>query len=109
MNRWNHLAQEARKQCGRHLPMLVAAPMPLTSWLNSELTFPRFLLDAQGSPFPLEILEATLLVGPEGGLTLEEKELAKSQGFECVSLSPLTLRSETAAIAALALLSRLKS
>jgi 16S rRNA (uracil1498-N3)-methyltransferase len=106
--RWTRLAQQARKQCGRPLPMIVSEPVPLRQWLNSELAFPRFVLDPQGALFPLELcLEATLLVGPEGGFTEEEKALAKGQGFESVSLGPIALRSETAAIASLALLARL--
>ena len=45
-----------------------------------------------------------LMVGPEGGLTEEEIFRATGMGFAPVSLGPLTLRSETAALAALSII-----
>ena len=45
-----------------------------------------------------------LLIGPEGGLAPEEAEAAIDRGFTAVSLGPRILRTETAAIAALAAL-----
>ena len=43
----------------------------------------------------------TLVVGPEGGLEVEEIELARAHGFVDVSLGPFVLRTETATTAAL--------
>jgi 16S rRNA (uracil1498-N3)-methyltransferase len=43
-----------------------------------------------------------LLVGPEGGLSERERELALSRGCEPLSLGPRVLRTETAPLAALA-------
>jgi 16S rRNA (uracil1498-N3)-methyltransferase len=43
-----------------------------------------------------------LLAGPEGGFTPEEVAVAKSGGFTPVRLGPRVLRTETAAVAALA-------
>ena len=43
-----------------------------------------------------------ILIGPEGGFAREEIKIAKDKGFRVASLGDLTLRSETAAIAALA-------
>ena len=43
----------------------------------------------------------TLLVGPEGGLSPVETQLAQSRGFKAVRLGPRILRTETAALAAL--------
>jgi 16S rRNA (uracil1498-N3)-methyltransferase len=45
-----------------------------------------------------------LLIGPEGGLAPEEGDAAMAQGFVGVRLGPRILRTETAAIAALAAL-----
>jgi len=42
-----------------------------------------------------------LLIGPEGGLSLAETQLAQSRGFRPVRLGPRILRTETAALAAL--------
>lgn len=46
--------------------------------------------------------EVVLLVGPEGGFSDEELKLAQNCGFVCVSLGPRVLRTETAAMAAMA-------
>jgi len=46
-----------------------------------------------------------LLVGPEGGFTAEEVESARDHGFREVSLGPLVLRAETAAVVAVTLAS----
>ena len=45
--------------------------------------------------------ECTLLVGPEGGLTENEIDLAHRSGFESLTLGPRVLRTETAPLAAL--------
>ena len=50
--------------------------------------------------------EVQVLIGPEGGLTDEEQARAQAAGFLGVRLGPRVLRTETAAIAALALLQR---
>jgi 16S rRNA (uracil1498-N3)-methyltransferase len=49
---------------------------------------------------------ATVLIGPEGGLSEEEQQDAQSSGFTAVRLGPRILRTETAAIAAITLLQR---
>jgi 16S rRNA (uracil1498-N3)-methyltransferase len=51
------------------------------------------------APAPRRIL---LLAGPEGGLSPVEAEVAESRGFKPVRLGPRVLRTETAAVAALA-------
>ena len=48
--------------------------------------------------------EVKILVGPEGGLEMDEVALLRRAGFVPVSLGPRTLRAETAALAALAIL-----
>ena len=49
---------------------------------------------------------ATVLIGPEGGLSDAEQNAARTAGFTAVNLGPRVLRTETAAIAALTLLQR---
>jgi 16S rRNA (uracil1498-N3)-methyltransferase len=46
----------------------------------------------------------SVLVGPEGGWTDRERSLAHEAGWRSVSLGPAILRTETAAIAALAVI-----
>ncbi len=66
----------------------------------------RWLLDVDGDPVPVAGLggEAplTIAVGPEGGVEAEERDMLLGSGFVPVRLAPLTLRFETAVIAALA-------
>ncbi|MCG2633316.1 MAG: 16S rRNA (uracil(1498)-N(3))-methyltransferase [Gammaproteobacteria bacterium] len=49
----------------------------------------------------------TLLAGPEGGLSQAERTLAQSRGFTPIRLGPRILRTETAALAALAIIQTL--
>jgi 16S rRNA (uracil1498-N3)-methyltransferase len=65
----------------------------------------RWLLDAGAGPTTLRDMEPpiTVAVGPEGGIESSEAELLLQAGFQRVSIAPLTLRFETAAIAGLAL------
>jgi 16S rRNA (uracil1498-N3)-methyltransferase len=49
----------------------------------------------------------TLLIGPEGGLAPEERDLAAARGFTAVRFGPRILRTETAPLAALAALQAL--
>ena len=53
-----------------------------------------------GQPAPPGPVE--LLVGPEGGLSEREADIAANIGFVCLSLGPRVLRAETAPLAALA-------
>lgn len=63
----------------------------------------RWLLDKSGEPLPALPITApiTLAVGPEGGLEPGERTDLLAAGFLPVSLAPLTLRFDTAAIASL--------
>jgi 16S rRNA (uracil1498-N3)-methyltransferase len=45
-----------------------------------------------------------LLIGPEGGWSLEELSLARDEGYTAVTLGTRILRAETAAIAAISIL-----
>ena len=63
----------------------------------------RWLLDKAGEPLPSLPMAApiTLAIGPEGGLEPSERSDLLASGFVPVTLAPLTLRFDTAAIAAL--------
>lgn len=65
----------------------------------------RWLLDAEGEPATLREMDPpiTIAVGPEGGIEPEERDALLAAGFRPVRVGPLTLRFETAAVAALAL------
>ena len=105
-DRWERLIREAAKQCGQarfpgiqfhaDLAAALAAPQPLLWMLDAAGARPAF-------PMPAPT-QAALLVGPEGGLSPEEKKCALLAGAVSVRLGPLILRSEPVAAAGLALL-----
>lgn len=107
---WTALAIAACEQCGRNRIPEIAAAVPFVHWL-AELAAPggeemRLLLSPSASArlgaLPRPSGPVTLLAGPEGGLTDTEATLAISRGFDGLSLGPRILRTETAAVAALA-------
>jgi 16S rRNA (uracil1498-N3)-methyltransferase len=109
LEHWQSVTIAACEQCGRSRLPAVEPPRGLAAAL-AALSGPACrLLLVPGAPLPLQALAtgtdaAALLVGPEGGLTDDELELAAQAGFEPRSLGPRVLRTETAAIAAVAVL-----
>jgi len=107
--RWEKIAREAARQCGRADVPAVAAPATLEAALAApELPERRLVLSPEAGARPLRALlpdraPTALLVGPEGGLASAEVEAARAAGFVPVSLGPRILRVETAAIVAVAL------
>ena len=107
---WQRVAISATEQCGRLRPPLIDAPIRLNDWLGANRDATSDTTELVLDPLARTPLAAVaqpgtklcLLVGPEGGLS--EKEIGDSHaaGFESVSLGPRVLRTETAAIAALA-------
>lgn len=105
---WQRVAIAAAEQSGRSRVPLVAEPAPLAEVL-AQLQDPvtRLLLDPSGESLRGRLLPAqplVLVVGPEGGLTPAETRLAADLGFRPASLGPRILRTETAPLAALAVL-----
>jgi 16S rRNA (uracil1498-N3)-methyltransferase len=105
---WRGIAVAACEQCGRARIPGIAEPVTLAERLVAPGDGARLLL----SPDADDALAAAgrglgaaeLLVGPEGGLEDGEREAAIAAGFRACRLGPRVLRSETAAIAALAVL-----
>lgn len=112
VERWRRIAMEASQQSRRaHLPE-IDLPMKLEDALMLDATH-RYALDEEsGAPllasaFPSERTAAdhiAMLIGPEGGWTDEERATFAESRWPPVSLGPLILRAETAAIAALAVI-----
>lgn len=104
---WQQIAISACEQCGRNRVPVVAPIRSLTNWLGGLPSSGIRLTLAPDAPARLRDLPrptepVTLLIGPEGGLTPEEIKAAASCGFVPVRLGPRVLRTETAALAALA-------
>lgn len=106
---WEGVAVAACEQCGRSRLAEIGPVLPLRVWLARAGPLSpgeRRLLLAPQAPVSLPGLEpparaVTVLVGPEGGLTEEERREAVAAGFHPVRLGPRVLRVETAALAAL--------
>jgi 16S rRNA (uracil1498-N3)-methyltransferase len=110
LERWKRIVREASQQSRRlHLPEL-AVPARFDSVLATTGGYRYILDESPGAPPLLQALPAerregttvTLLFGPEGGWTTEERERAVFQGWAAASLGPQILRAETAVLAALA-------
>ncbi|KMP12597.1 hypothetical protein UR09_00785 [Candidatus Nitromaritima sp. SCGC AAA799-A02] len=112
MERWQRIAREASKQCGRsRVPEI-----------GSVVSFEEFCLSNRSADLKIIFWEeegpvrvgdlavegkprsAAVLVGPEGGFSAEEIESAKKYGFQSVTLGPRLLRTGTAPLAALSIL-----
>jgi 16S rRNA (uracil1498-N3)-methyltransferase len=108
--RWERIALEASQQSRRaHLPR-IEAPVRFAKTLQNAANI-KLLLDEAGAAPVLECLPQVrasadiiaLLVGPEGGWTDEEREQAVGAGWVRCGLGPTILRTETAGMAALAI------
>lgn len=104
---WRRLVVAACMQCGQDRLPRVADPLPLSQWLQSRegaglVLDPdaRLRLGAAG----VVAGGLDLLVGPESGLSPEELAGAEAAGLTRVSLGPRVLRTETAGLAAIAVL-----
>ncbi|MDR2198918.1 MAG: 16S rRNA (uracil(1498)-N(3))-methyltransferase [Deltaproteobacteria bacterium] len=112
LERWNRIAVEAGKQSGRTFPLVLRPPAGLSELLEEygakKDEYALYIMDGEGAPPrpPENNSPSVILVGPEGGFTPEEKQAARDSFFTPVSLGAITLRSETAALAALCILGR---
>lgn len=99
-------AREAIKQSGALWAPRILPPVLFEAFVEAPRPGARWLLDASGeSPVGLgAATTVTALVGPEGGFTEEEAAQARRAGYRPVRIGPHTLRFETAAVAAAALI-----
>lgn len=120
IRRWQRIIQEATEQCGRAILPELLPIRPLATALaempsNALAIMPWEETGAEGYTLH-EVLEERdlsstevtgprtilLFIGPEGGLTSAEIELARRYGTHIITLGPRILRSETAALASIA-------
>ena len=117
MERWKRITVEAAKQCGRSALPKIHSPTGLNSFITREDKAKKLFLSERGSKYLRDILispfmaetkiptSVILLIGSEGGWTEKEEQDIMENCFEAVSVGSLTLRSETAAIVSLAMVS----
>jgi 16S rRNA (uracil1498-N3)-methyltransferase len=110
--RWRKIVLEAAQQSRRvKVPVLQPVVRPETAFAARAERLGIFLSERAEAPALRVVLrdraafQAVLAIGPEGGWTDEERDLAVKAGFHEASLGRLILRTETAVIAALASLS----
>jgi 16S rRNA (uracil1498-N3)-methyltransferase len=113
MSRWQKIAKEAAEQSGRSSVPLIEQVRSIKDvlelsgsyaksiilWeMEKETTFKKFLKENKS------IKSLLVLIGPEGGFSHDEVELAKRQGFVTVTIGNRILRTETASLAALSMI-----
>jgi 16S rRNA (uracil1498-N3)-methyltransferase len=116
--RWRRIAHEAAQQSRRSDIPRIDAPIPLSHLVRASSSAHRIVLAEQERATTLrslvnEAAEAAgdempaleIAIGPEGGWAPEEEALFDANGWRAATLGPRILRAETAAIAALAVIS----
>jgi 16S rRNA (uracil1498-N3)-methyltransferase len=107
---WQGVIVAASEQSGRNRLAQLTAVEDFGKWIARPASAPRILLSPRGEQSLAAWARAqspqalTLMVGPEGGFSAAEEDAAIAQGALALSMGPRILRTETAALAALAML-----
>jgi 16S rRNA (uracil1498-N3)-methyltransferase len=108
---WQSIAISACEQCGRNRVPEVAEPVGIGDAVRALAPDgARYLLAAGASVTLVDATRrdagkpVTLLIGPEGGLADTERQFAAAHEFTACSMGPRILRTETAGLAALAIM-----
>ena len=104
LERLRAIAIEAAEQCNRTSVPSIDEPLPLASFLKGQAARTLYFADEGGGEPAAKAFKpgpATILTGPEGGFTDEERSAIRATPNAVpVSLGPRILRAETAALAA---------
>ena len=114
-NKWQAIAVEAAKQCGQNWLPQVKTPRPMAEFFADAARHELRLIGslqpdaqqlknilAETDQRPASVL---MMVGPEGDFTPAELNVARANGCRPITLGPIILRVETAAIYCLSVLS----
>ena len=106
LDRWTRIVVEAAKQSKRYYLPPIDEPAKFEYVLDLPAATKIVFAERGGGPLKSALAgsPALCLVGPEGGWTDPELEMARLKGFHLVGLGETILRSETAAIVGVALL-----
>jgi 16S rRNA (uracil1498-N3)-methyltransferase len=107
LHHWQGVAVAACEQCGRNTVPRIGPPVTVSELLSAGDDGSLRLVLTPGGEASVRDLTAgpggvTLLIGPEGGLSQDEHQAAIRAGYRPLGLGPRVLRTETAAIAAIA-------
>lgn len=113
VDRWNKIARESTKQCGRVTPPLVSEPVDFQESFGArkqseaKIIFyenqDKLLADYTHS-LQMPINSINVYIGPEGGFSEKEIALAEENGYMVLGLGERIMRAETASVVSLALL-----
>ena len=110
VQRWKRIATEALKQCRRKsmleisdaftfdevLELSKSCDLKIVFWENEATLLKRDI----GTQTGISLKSIMVMLGPEGGFTEQEIEMARQNGFATAGLGPRILRAETATLAA---------
>ena len=101
IERLEKIIKEAAEQSGRGIVPVLHKPIEFEKALDNQNDI-NYFFDASGEKLDTQGDKSSkrvgVWIGPEGGWSDKERELATSKQFKSVSLGPLTFRAETAAI-----------
>ncbi|MBD2569350.1 16S rRNA (uracil(1498)-N(3))-methyltransferase [Anabaena lutea] len=110
LERWRRIAAEAAEQSERAFVATILEPLAFSNAINEYKINHRYICEARGDyPHLKNVISHTsseiiIAIGPEGGWTEKELELAIDQGFQPISLGRRILRAVTAPVVALSLI-----
>ena len=102
-NHWQQIIVTATEQCGLNILPSLESAVPLPTWLNSAEADLKLIASPEGQRFPNSsgVRSVAMVIGPEGGFTIEELRLATATSFCTVKLGERILRAENAPAVAL--------
>ena len=113
VDRWNKIALESTKQCGRAIPPVVSEPIDFQDSfeIRKQSEMKIILYENQGellgdymNSLTKPVNSINVYIGPEGGFSESEIALAEEKGYTALGLGKRILRAETASVVSLALL-----
>lgn len=108
LHQWQSIVIAACEQSGRNTVPVVHTPQTLDQFVSNTQSALKLILHpyctATWRDYPIKRRDMALLIGPEGGFSEAEVQLACNHEFLPLSLGPRIIRTETAAISALSVL-----
>ncbi|MDQ8952029.1 16S rRNA (uracil(1498)-N(3))-methyltransferase [Acinetobacter rudis] len=107
IDHWQAIAIAACEQCGMNIIPEILAPLSLEQWLATDLPTTKLVMapDTEKTDVLADMSQdIALLIGPEGGLSHTEIDLAQFHGFKNWCIGDRVLRTETAPIVALSII-----